>query len=163
MDMEYFKTTTLTTSDKQKQNACIMGRKTYFSIPPNFRPLSGRINIILSTNSSLKGELTKGEHVVPNLQAAFELVATDSRLKDKVETLFIIGGNQVYKESMELPATSPFHVDRIHFTLVHAPFQCDVFFPPIDSTQFHLEEEESKCAIREENGVKFQFLVYKRT
>lgn len=29
-------------------NAVIMGRKTYFSIPPKFRPLAGRLNVVIS-------------------------------------------------------------------------------------------------------------------
>ncbi len=34
-----------------KQNVAIMGRRTWESIPPRFRPLSGRYNIVLSSKS----------------------------------------------------------------------------------------------------------------
>lgn len=37
-----------------KQNAVIMGRKTWESIPDNFRPLPGRLNVVLSRNSSFR-------------------------------------------------------------------------------------------------------------
>lgn len=47
-DMAYFKELTSRTKDSAKQNAVIMGRKTWESIPAKFRPLKGRINVVLS-------------------------------------------------------------------------------------------------------------------
>jgi len=47
-DLAYFKRVTSTTVELGKQNAVIMGRKTWDSIPPKFRPLVGRINVVLS-------------------------------------------------------------------------------------------------------------------
>ena len=38
-DMAFFKTLTTTTIDNKKQNAVIMGRKTWESLPEKFRPL----------------------------------------------------------------------------------------------------------------------------
>lgn len=49
-DMDFFKKITTSTNDKEKINCCIMGRKTYLSIPPKFRPLSNRLNVVLSRN-----------------------------------------------------------------------------------------------------------------
>ena len=40
--------------EASKQNAVIMGRKTYQSFPDRFRPLANRINIIVSHDSDLK-------------------------------------------------------------------------------------------------------------
>jgi dihydrofolate reductase/thymidylate synthase len=47
-DMAYFKELTSKTADAGKQNAVIMGRKTWESIPVKFRPLPGRINVVLT-------------------------------------------------------------------------------------------------------------------
>ncbi|PNH03081.1 Bifunctional dihydrofolate reductase-thymidylate synthase 2 [Tetrabaena socialis] len=47
-DMAYFKELTSRTRDSARQNAVIMGRKTWESIPAKFRPLKGRLNIVLS-------------------------------------------------------------------------------------------------------------------
>lgn len=47
-DMAHFKHITSTTNDGKLQNAVIMGRKTWESIPSKFRPLPGRVNIVLS-------------------------------------------------------------------------------------------------------------------
>ena len=50
--MAYFKELTSRTVDPAKQNAVIMGRKTWESIPPKFRPLAGRLNIVLSRSEA---------------------------------------------------------------------------------------------------------------
>ena len=51
-DMAYFKEITSKTADSGKQNAVIMGRKTWESIPPKFRPLPGRINVVLTRGAA---------------------------------------------------------------------------------------------------------------
>jgi dihydrofolate reductase len=53
-DLNYFRKVTTETKDPAKKNVCIMGRKTYFSIPEKFRPLPNRHNIIISNNQNLK-------------------------------------------------------------------------------------------------------------
>ena len=47
--MEFFKKMTSTTNDVNKKNVVIMGRKTWESIPKKFKPLAGRINMVLSS------------------------------------------------------------------------------------------------------------------
>lgn len=53
-DMALFKALTSRTRDAGKQNAVIMGRKTWASIPPKFRPLKGRLNVVLSSNPATR-------------------------------------------------------------------------------------------------------------
>ena len=50
-DLRYFKELTSRTTDPAKRNAVIMGRKTWESIPPKFRPLPGRVNVVLSRSA----------------------------------------------------------------------------------------------------------------
>ena len=50
-ESKYFAQATSNAADGQ-QNAIIMGRKTWESIPKKHRPLSNRYNIILSRNSN---------------------------------------------------------------------------------------------------------------
>ena len=47
-EMKYFSKMTKSVSCSDKRNAVIMGRKTWLSIPEKFRPLPGRLNIVLS-------------------------------------------------------------------------------------------------------------------
>lgn len=50
-DMKFFKQITSACQDENKMNAVILGRTTWESLPVKFRPLPGRLNIILSRDS----------------------------------------------------------------------------------------------------------------
>jgi dihydrofolate reductase len=47
-DMAFFKALTSGTHGPPGRRAVIMGRKTWESIPPSFRPLAGRTNVVLT-------------------------------------------------------------------------------------------------------------------
>ncbi|KAK0738518.1 dihydrofolate reductase-like domain-containing protein [Schizothecium vesticola] len=106
-------------------NAVIMGRKTWDSIPARFRPLAGRLNVIISrghpTPPSPEGE---GGEVVraASLDDALGYLAP---LKDegRVGRVFVIGGAQVYGEAVERGLAR-----RILLTRVLGAFECDAFF-----------------------------------
>jgi dihydrofolate reductase len=49
-EMAYFKRVTSNAPDGS-MNAVLMGRKTWESIPTNFRPLPNRVNIVISRNA----------------------------------------------------------------------------------------------------------------
>jgi dihydrofolate reductase len=65
-EMAHFRKATLALGNPQKEsnddtvnppmNAVIMGRKTWESIPPGFRPLKGRINVVVSRSSDKAAE-----------------------------------------------------------------------------------------------------------
>ena len=46
-EMKYFNRMTKTAA-AGKKNAVVMGRKTYESIPPKYRPLNDRVNVVLT-------------------------------------------------------------------------------------------------------------------
>ena len=52
-DMAFFRETT-SAAQQGKSNAVIMGRKTWASIPEKFRPLKGRLNIVLSGTKDVR-------------------------------------------------------------------------------------------------------------
>lgn len=54
-DMRFFKeSTSATSSAVGARNAVVMGRKTWLSIPRKFRPLAGRINVVLSRDAAFR-------------------------------------------------------------------------------------------------------------
>lgn len=111
-DMAFFKNTT-------KGRYVIMGRKNFDSIPPKYRPLPGRPNIIVTSNNSFKAENCD---VVNSIEEAI-LLAKKAGEKEA----FVIGGGQIYKYALEKNL-----IDKLYITFVHESFEADVFFPEID-------------------------------
>lgn len=91
----------------------IMGRKTFESIG---RPLPGRANVVLSNNRDYHPEGV----IVMNMAEVMASIRTT--LNNKV---FVIGGEQIYKEFMP-------HATDLMFTLVPRSHECDTFFPPVE-------------------------------
>ncbi|KAK6518018.1 dihydrofolate reductase [Arthrobotrys conoides] len=139
-------------------NAVIMGRKTWDSIPTKHRPLSGRINVIVSrtapssssTTASTSGELWVRdiEEGVRLLKQKFPVPSSETPLVDDggepvlaLHQIFIIGGAQIYKLALELPKTSEAYTTCILHTTILKPDYAseedvDVFFPAIDDNQW---------------------------
>ena len=108
-DMKWFRTITM-------GKPCIMGRKTWESLPK--KPLPGRINIVVTHDPAY---LAAGATVTTSLDNAIAVA-----VRDGGEEIAVIGGAQVYAEALK-------RAERIYLTRVHAAFDGDVFFPPTDS------------------------------
>ncbi len=92
----------------------IMGRKTFESLG---RPLPNRTTIIVTRDKNYSAD---GCLVVHSLSDAVKAASSD-------ENPFILGGAEIYRQSLEM-------ADVLDLTLVHHPFEADVFFPEIDKT-----------------------------
>ena len=114
VDMAYFKKTT-TTATKGKQNAVIMGRKTWESIPEKFRPLPGRINIVLSKSvTEIDGAL---------VAHSFDNALQQCEQDDGIDQVFVIGGSQIYDIAIQHK-----QCDTLYVTKVFKRFDCDAYF-----------------------------------
>ena len=60
-EMKHFANLTTFTKDTEKQNAVLMGRKTWESIPFKFKPLKNRYNLVLT--SQLDYDMGQHENV----------------------------------------------------------------------------------------------------
>lgn len=104
-DLKFFKELTMTTSDPEKKNAVIMGRKTWESIPPQFRPLPGRLNVILTRSGSFDIATAENVIICGSIPSALKLLA-ESPYNILIEKVFMIGGGQilgfVYLSSKEI-------------------------------------------------------------
>ncbi|WRX15350.1 Dihydrofolate reductase domain - like 1 [Theobroma cacao] len=129
-DLKFFKDVTLTTSDSGKKNAVIMGRKTWESIPLQNRPLPGRLNVVLTRSGSF--DIATAENVVicGSMTSALELLAASPYCLS-IEKVFVIGGGQIFRESLNAPGC-----DAIHITEIETSIECDTFMPSIDSSVF---------------------------
>lgn len=99
-EMKYFKEVTSTTKDPKKVNAVVMGRKTWESIPPRFRPLPNRINMVVSRQPRAQLHLDDQVYSTSSLSQGIEHLNTS--LGERLERIYIIGGAEIYSQSYEL-------------------------------------------------------------
>jgi dihydrofolate reductase len=116
----------------------VMGRKTYESIG---RPLPNRRNIIITRNSEYEVE---GCEVVSSLEEALLLTNNDC---------FIIGGGEIYKQSLEL-------ADKIYLTLVHKDFEGDTQFPELSKEWAIIDNKDFEAD--QKNEYNYSFIEYDR-
>lgn len=106
-DLIHFKKTTL-------GHPVIMGRKTWDSLPAKFRPLPGRLNLVLTQNADWSSQ---GALKVHSLKEALENCKA-------FEHAWVIGGAQLY--ALALPLAS-----SIVVTQLHQPFDGDAYAPEL--------------------------------
>lgn len=114
-DFKFFKATTL-------GKPIIMGRKTWDSLG---RPLSGRLNIVVSRQTGL---VLEGAEVYPSLEAAVAR-AEEWALEQGASELMLIGGAQLYSQGLE-------QADRLYLTRVALSPEGDAWFPEFDEQQW---------------------------
>lgn len=123
----------------------IMGRKTWESLPPRFRPLPGRRNIVVSGTTGFQAP---GAEVAGSLDAACAL----ARSAPGTGTIFVIGGGQLYAQALP-------RADELWLTEVEADPPGDVSFPPWPRGAF---ERVSHQAHRAADGTAFAIAHYRR-
>ncbi len=114
LDFKRFKETT-------SGHYIIMGRKTFESFP---KPLPKRTHVIITRQKDYTHE---GCIVVQDLEQAIAICP-------KNEDLYIIGGGEIYAQSIHL-------ADQLDITRVHHSFDADVYFPEIDPEVWELTSE----------------------
>lgn len=129
-DMAHFKTLTA-------GHTVVMGRKTWESLPPRFRPLPGRRNIVISRQADYAAP---GAELADSLENALKLASTAT-------LVFIIGGEQIYAQAMGI-------ADRLEITEVHLEPEGDAWFPEIAAVDW---EKAAKT-----EGAGFAFVTYRR-
>lgn len=179
-EMKYFRKLTTATIDQSKKNAVIMGRKTYYSIPPKFRPLKGRMNIVLSRNieklkEEIEEELDANKEILRVSNSLPQVLETLTEA-DQIEEIFIIGGAEVYNQLM---AENHSLIDSIYLTEVSHPqareIDMDSFFnlnmdkwEKCDHEKLHnyLERKglhmEFNVSGNEENDFRYDFTLWEK-
>lgn len=129
--------------------AVIMGRNTWESIPPRFRPLRGRAaNIVVSTAM----DPAEGIVVCRTLEEAME------RAQAYDAEAFIIGGAKLYAAALQHPALARMHISYIHGEF--PPRAGDTLFPEVDWTQW--KEVERNPALPGMRYEGFDAVTYER-
>jgi dihydrofolate reductase len=137
LDAKHFRQTTL---------GCpvIMGRKTWESLPERFRPLPGRLNVVVTRQARWQAE---GATSVASLADALALMPVAS-----AEKVFVIGGGQLYAEALP-------RADSMVLTEVDAEFPGDVVFPAWSRQDF---VQQNRAEHLDAQGHPFAFVTYLR-
>jgi dihydrofolate reductase len=138
VDLKFFKNTTWAMP-------VIMGRKTFESV--NSKPLPGRQNIIISRNAppSTDGEVWWASSLEQAIEQSKQLHCNE---------IFIVGGAQIYEQSMPV-------AHRIYMTRVHAHFEADTFFPEINVDEWELVKNNDFNA-DEKHAYSFSIQVWEK-
>jgi dihydrofolate reductase/thymidylate synthase len=146
-DMKHFKEiTTNVPSDLYFEylNMVVMGRKTWESLPEKFKPLPGRLNVILTSKSPNEIEHYNHEfvRVISKFNQIYECVNYLERQREdseeeverdeqesnkkvrKINDIFIIGGQSLYEIAIKSP-----YCREIYLTEIYQNFNCDTYFP----------------------------------
>ena len=120
----------------------IMGRKTWDSLPPRFRPLPGRRNIVLTRDAAWQAA---GAERAGSLDEALERTAD-------AQKVYVIGGGDVYAQALP-------HADELVLTEIDADLEGDTFFPAWDRSRFAVASREAHVGT---GGVRYAFVTYRR-
>ena len=121
----------------------IMGRRTYESIVARLgKPLPNRKNIVITRNKNY--QVLEGVTVASSLD---EALGENGNNDDRDKKIFIIGGEQVFKEGINKAET-------MYITEVKNSYEGDTYFPEIDKNKWNREIEVET--------LEYAFVVYYR-
>ena len=134
-DMAHFKALTM---------GCpvIMGRKTWDSLPPRFRPLPGRRNLVL-TRSPIWDE---------NGAESSSSLASSLQKCEQSANIWVIGGAEIYAQALPLART-------VVVTDIEASFEGDAFAPQFGPEWVETARERHTSSA----GLNFSFITYTTT
>lgn len=119
----------------------IMGRKTWDSLPPRFRPLPGRRNIVVTRQADWQAE---GALRAATLEEAIALCGDAPRA-------WVTGGAEIYRLALPL-------ADTILVTEIDADYEGDAFAPPLDTPWREAARERHTS----KTGLGYSFVTYRK-
>jgi len=171
-DMEFFKNITMTnlsTNSKIDQNVVLMGRKTWFSISRERRPLKNRLNLILTNDPHLLRMSPLPNLSFHKLNKSVYFLTFEQFVKFyKVinPNVYVIGGSEIYdlflkKNYLDQDNLKP---ERVYLTEVYnykpePTLEPDSFMTPLDNSYklISVSEKEYDKAY----DLHYRFLQYK--
>ncbi|MCR8670371.1 dihydrofolate reductase [Agrococcus sp. HG114] len=138
-DMARFKAITL-------GHPVVMGRRTWESFPPRFRPLPGRDNIVITRSPDF---VAPGARVVGSLE---EALAAALAIDDEV---WIVGGGRVYREAMD-------RADRLEITDIDLDATGDTTAPEADASWREVARDPGTGWHESRSGLRFAYRTLER-
>lgn len=119
----------------------VMGRKTWDSFPK--KPLPGRTNIVITRQLGWRAD---GAVPATSLEDALRLA------EDLGDTVFIIGGGEIYRAALTLAT-------HVELTEVHRAFDGDAHFPALDKSAWRETAREDHATAE---GLRYSFVSLER-
>ena len=135
-DLKYFREKTL-------GEIVVYVRKTLETFP-NKRPLSDRINIVLSSNTDYRVENAIVMHSINELLSYLRVFNSNN--------IYVIGGQHVYTQLLP-------YCDTIYITKIHKSYNADAYFPNLDN-QYNWKVDE-RSDIKTYNSISYEFITYR--
>jgi dihydrofolate reductase/thymidylate synthase len=172
-DMKMFKqlTTTVPCDPYYKFiNMVVMGRKTWDSLPEKYKPLPGRLNVILSNKSSDELQIPPDTNDLVRVISDFEQIHDCNLVNNrKIHDIFVIGGSSLYNLALASP-----YCRTIYLTEIYKDFQCDTFFPTFKIDNMKVKDtngdkdidngfqltQVSDIKTDQTSGLHYRFMVY---
>lgn len=137
-DLRHFRATT-------SGATVVMGRATWESLDPRYRPLPGRRNIVLSRRGDFAAE---GAETAAGLDDALELAGAGD--------VWVIGGGQVYAEAMGL-------ADVLEVTDIDLAVAGDTRAPAVDDRRWEVVSADPERGWHvSANGLRYRFTTFRR-
>ena len=151
-DLEYFKN--ITKGSNNKKNVLIMGYNTWDSIPNKFKPLYGRINIVLT---SKKLENKNNLYYFNNWDQIYKWLEDN---KDNYNEVFGIGGESIYNKMLEDGKVNKIYATEINYT---KDKNVDKYFPNFkDNYNFKEISNEEYIDKIDNDNIKIENKVYEK-
>ena len=147
-DLAHFKEVTL-------GNPVVMGRRTWDSLQPRFRPLPGRRNIVITRQPSWSAE---GAEVAHTLEDALALAGSPTLVGSPAaqsHRAWVIGGAQVYRSAIAL-------ADRLEVTEINGRYEGDAHAPDVGAEWMPVAVDPAAGWHTSRTGVEYRFLRYER-
>lgn len=122
----------------------IMGRKTWDSLPPRFRPLPGRLNIVVTRQADWAAD---GAQRAASLNEALRIAAQAGPA-----TVWVMGGAQIYAQALPL-------AQRVEATEIGQSFDGDAHAPALGDEWTATSRQEHTAA----SGLPYAFVRYERS
>jgi dihydrofolate reductase len=141
-DMAHFKALTL-------GHSVIMGRRTWESIEPRFRPLVERRNIVVSRDQAFAAS---GAEVAHSIDDAIHLLGEHGAGAHA----WVIGGAQIYAATIA-------RATRLEVTEIDADFAGDSYAPPIDDSWELTTLDPDVGWHTSRTGLAYRFATYEKS
>lgn len=121
----------------------VMGRRTWESLPPRFRPLPGRENVVLTSDAGYEA-------------GGAVLARTLDEALDHSGDVWVIGGASIYVESLP-------RADVLEVTEVDLAVEGDTYAPVVGPEWTLTQSDPADGWLESGDGIRYRFLTYTRS